>query len=241
MAAIPLSSALGSPVSAALLGLDGALGFRGWQWLFIVEALPSILLAVVTFFYLTDRPADAGWLDEQSRRWLMRRLALGDTRREHVSPASAIASLTDIRVLALSLVYFGNVACLYGVSFWLPRDHRHQEPLRHEGEEVLCVGDRPSTERIGALAEIVEEKRRIDDDEPREPDRPRAEMADIGVHRFTTGDHQHQGAEDEQRLEEMRAGEKAKAIERIEGRENLRLRRDRGRTQNGDRRKPEGR
>ncbi len=50
----------------------------------------------------------------------MRRLALEDTRREHVSPASAIASLTDIRVLALSLVNFGNVACLYGVSFWLP-------------------------------------------------------------------------------------------------------------------------
>ena len=120
MAAIPLSSALGSPVSAALLGLDGAWGLRGWQWLFIVEALPSILLAVVTFFYLTDRPADANWLDEQSRRWLMRRLALEDTRREHVSPASALASLTDYRVLALSLVYFGNVACLYGVSFWLP-------------------------------------------------------------------------------------------------------------------------
>ena len=120
MAAIPLSSALGSPVSASLLGLDGALGFRGWQWLFIAEALPSILLAVVTFFYLTDRPADAHWLDEQGRRWLMRRLALEDTRREHVSPASALASLTDMRVLALSLVYFGDVACLYGVSFWLP-------------------------------------------------------------------------------------------------------------------------
>ena len=120
MAAIPLSSALGSPVSASLLGLDGAWGFRGWQWLFIVEALPSILLAVVTFFYLTDRPADAGWLDDQSRRWLQRRLALEDTRREQVSPASALASLTDYRVLALSLVYFGNVACLYGVGFWLP-------------------------------------------------------------------------------------------------------------------------
>ena len=120
MAAIPLSSALGSPVSASLLGLDGAWGLRGWQWLFIVEALPSILLAVVTFFYLTDRPADASWLDARSRRWLQRRLALEDTRREHVSPASALASLTDTRVLALSLVYFGKVACLYGVGFWLP-------------------------------------------------------------------------------------------------------------------------
>ncbi|HXZ14577.1 MAG TPA: MFS transporter [Roseiarcus sp.] len=120
MAAIPLSSALGSPVSAALLGLDGAWSFRGWQWLFIVEALPSIALAFVTFFYLTDRPVDAKWLEPEARAWLARRLALEDRRREHVSPASVLASLADIRVLALSVVYFGAVACLYGVSFWLP-------------------------------------------------------------------------------------------------------------------------
>src|SRR5271166_4768210 len=104
MAAIPLSSALGSPVSATLLGLDGAAGLRGWQWLFIVEALPSIVLAVVTFFYLTDRPAEARWLDDDQRNWLHRRLAAEDARREHVSPGSIFASLTDMRVLALSLV-----------------------------------------------------------------------------------------------------------------------------------------
>ena len=120
MAAIPLSSAIGSPVSAALLGLDGAWGFRGWRWLFIVEAFPSIVLGFVTFFYLTDRPADATWLDPQARAWLQRRLALEDRRREHVSPSSALASLADHRVLALSLVYFGAVACNYGISFWLP-------------------------------------------------------------------------------------------------------------------------
>ncbi len=120
MAAIPLSSALGSPVSAALLGLDGVWSLHGWQWLFIVEALPSIVLSFVVFFYLTDRPADATWLDPEARAWLQRRLALEDQRREHVSPGSALASLADIRVLALSLVYFGVVACNYGVGFWLP-------------------------------------------------------------------------------------------------------------------------
>src|SRR5437667_2325139 len=86
MAAIPLSSAIGSPISAALLGLDGTAGLRGWQWLFVVEALPSILLAFVTFFYLTDRPADARWLADDQRRWLQRRLAAEDARREQVSP-----------------------------------------------------------------------------------------------------------------------------------------------------------
>jgi ACS family tartrate transporter-like MFS transporter len=120
MAAIPLSAALGSPVSASLLGLDGAGGLKGWQWLFIAEALPSLILAVVTFFYLTDRPADATWLAPEQRSWLSARLAAENRAREHVSPAGILASLYDPRVLAMSLVYFGVVACLYGVQFWLP-------------------------------------------------------------------------------------------------------------------------
>jgi MFS transporter, ACS family, tartrate transporter len=97
MAAIPLSSAIGSPVSAALLGLHGSLGLAGWQWLFIIEALPSILLAFVAYFYLTDRPADATWLSEGERGWLQRRLAAEDARRAHVSPGSIFSSLTDYR------------------------------------------------------------------------------------------------------------------------------------------------
>ena len=120
MAAIPLSSAIGSPVSAALLGLHGTHGLSGWQWLFIIEALPSILLAFVAYFYLTDRPRDATWLSVSERDWLQGRLDAEDARRAHVSPGSIFASLYDYRVLALALVYFGNVACLYGVTFWLP-------------------------------------------------------------------------------------------------------------------------
>ncbi|MGB7973396.1 MAG: MFS transporter [Roseiarcus sp.] len=120
MAAIPLSSAIGSPVSAALLGLHGARGLAGWQWLFIIEALPSIVLAFVAYFYLTDRPRDATWLSAGERDWLQGRLDAEDARRAHVSPGNIFASLYDYRVLALALVYFGNVACLYGVTFWLP-------------------------------------------------------------------------------------------------------------------------
>ena len=87
MAAIPLSSALGSPVSAALLGLDGVWALRGWQWLFIVEALPSIVL-VVRHLLLSDRPArpTRPGSTRRPRAWLQRRLALEDRRREHVSP-----------------------------------------------------------------------------------------------------------------------------------------------------------
>ena len=120
MAAIPLSSALGSPVSASLLGLDGALGFKGWQWLFIAEAAPALVLAVITYFYLDDRPADAQWLDSEERDWLVDRLAAEDHVRVKVSPVSVLHSLYDPRVLAASLIYFGVVAALYGVGFWLP-------------------------------------------------------------------------------------------------------------------------
>ena len=120
MAAIPLSSAIGSPVSGSLLYMHGIAGLAGWQWLYIIEAAPSLILAFAVLGYLTDRPAQATWLQPDEREWLAKRLAFEDAGRAHVSPASALASLYDYRVLLLSLVYFGGVACLYGVSFWMP-------------------------------------------------------------------------------------------------------------------------
>src|SRR5580692_3718973 len=81
MAAIPLSSVIGSPVSGYILGLDGMAGLKGWQWLFILEAAPALILSVVVFFYLTDRPADAKWLDPAQRDWLANRLALEERQR----------------------------------------------------------------------------------------------------------------------------------------------------------------
>jgi MFS transporter, ACS family, tartrate transporter len=67
MAAIPLSTVIGAPISGALLYLHGGLGLAGWQWLFVIEAVPAIILAGVVFFYLTDRPADAAWLAPDER------------------------------------------------------------------------------------------------------------------------------------------------------------------------------
>ena len=121
MAAIPLSSVLGLPVSGALLGMDGVAGMHGWQWLFIIEAVPSIILSVVVLTYLTDRPADATWLPADSRTWLMRRLAAEEQVRTSAEHFSVGRALVNGRVLALSLVYFGVVASLYGLSFFLPQ------------------------------------------------------------------------------------------------------------------------
>ena len=121
MAAIPLSTVIGAPVSGLLLGLDGVMGMKGWQWLFILEAAPSLVLSVAVYYYLTDRPADATWLEPDERAWLVNRLAEERRQRESVRTYSVMQALLDRRVLSLSLVYFGAVATNYGLSFFLPQ------------------------------------------------------------------------------------------------------------------------
>ena len=120
MAAIPLSSVIGAPISGALLYLQGS-GLAGWQWLFIIEAIPAIILSAVVFFYLTDRPADATWLAPDERAWLAERLALEQRQRQAVHDYTVMQSMLNPRVLGLSLVYFGAVAMNYGLSFFLPQ------------------------------------------------------------------------------------------------------------------------
>jgi MFS transporter, ACS family, tartrate transporter len=121
MAAIPLSTVIGAPISGLLLYLHGGLGLAGWQWLFIIEAVPAIILAGVVFFYLTDWPADAAWLAPEERTWLAGRLELEQRQRQAVRDYSVRQSLVNPRVLGLSLVYFGAVATNYGLSFFLPQ------------------------------------------------------------------------------------------------------------------------
>ena len=121
MAAIPLSTVIGAPISGVLLYLHGGLGLAGWQWLFIIEAVPAIILAGVVFFYLTDWPADAAWLAPDERNWLAGRLELERRQRQAARDFSVRQSLVNPRVLGLSLVYFGAVATNYGLSFFLPQ------------------------------------------------------------------------------------------------------------------------
>jgi MFS transporter, ACS family, tartrate transporter len=121
MAAIPLSTVIGAPISGALLYLHGGLGLAGWQWLFVIEAVPAIILAGVVFFYLTDRPADATWLATDERNWLAERLEIERRHRETLHSYTVTQALVNPRVIGLSLVYFGAVATNYGLSFFLPQ------------------------------------------------------------------------------------------------------------------------
>ena len=119
--AIPVSSFLGSPISAALLGIDGWLGLRGWQWMFILEAVPAVVLGFACLFVLSDRPADAKWLGANERNWLESRLD-AETRRERlVGRLSLWRVLWNKHVLVLSLVLAGSTAVSSGLQLWQPQ------------------------------------------------------------------------------------------------------------------------
>lgn len=121
MAAAPISTALGSPISAALLEMHGLMGFKGWQWMFVLEAVPAVVFGVVVLFWLTDKPEKAKWLDDEERNWLMATLAAEQSRKQATAQHSVLKGLLDPRVLALALVYFGTSAGLYTLGIWSPQ------------------------------------------------------------------------------------------------------------------------
>ena len=118
MPAIPFSSIVGAPISGALLNISGW-GLEGWQWLFVLEALPCILMDFAAVLYLTDRPAMAAWLRDDERRWLAARLD-AEKQKEVAERLSIGEALGDPRVLACASVYFCLDAASYGVAFFLP-------------------------------------------------------------------------------------------------------------------------
>jgi len=119
--AIPVSSFLGSPISAVFLGIDGWLGLRGWHWMFIIEAIPAVLLGFTCFILLSDGPADATWLDNDERRWLLARLQAEEARQRPVSHLSLNQILWNRHVLTLSVVLAGSTAVSSGLQLWQPQ------------------------------------------------------------------------------------------------------------------------
>jgi MFS transporter, ACS family, tartrate transporter len=114
---IPLSTVIGAPVSGLVLGMDGILGLRGWMWLFILEALPTLILSFVLLRVLTDRPSEATWLPVEEREWLAKRMAEEQVGTSH----APLDALRNPAILALGMVCFGAVIINYGFSFFLPQ------------------------------------------------------------------------------------------------------------------------
>jgi MFS family permease len=118
LVAIPLSSVIGGPISGMLLEMNGAFGLLGWQWLFIVEGLPAVVLGVVVLRVLSDRPEIAAWLSPEEQRVLNAMLA--EEKRERPK-SSLAAALSDIRVVMLAAIQFGFTIGSYGIGIFLPQ------------------------------------------------------------------------------------------------------------------------
>ena len=120
MTATAMAGVIGAPLSSALLRMDGVWGLHGWQWLFIVEGVPAILLVPVVLLYMTERPADAKWLTVDEHDWLAREM-----QAEHAATSTSIVTLRGAlgttRLWIVSLPYFCIVIAFYGIAFWLPQ------------------------------------------------------------------------------------------------------------------------
>jgi MFS transporter, ACS family, tartrate transporter len=121
MTAAPVAVLIGAPLSEALLALDGRLGLAGWQWLFLVEGFPAVVLGVIAIVFLTDRPEQARWLPDAEREWLTRTVGEERRQRESHHSGSHLAALLNGRVLLICFIYFLNTLVTYGVFLWLPR------------------------------------------------------------------------------------------------------------------------
>src|SRR5258706_3727941 len=122
MTAIGVSNVIGSPVSGAIMQfLDGAAGLRGWQWLFLLEGLPSVIIGFLVFARLPDGPKSANWLTPEERDLIVKRIAEDDVDKKHLAGGhSLLDAFKDGRVWALCAVYFCGAVTFYAVSFWMP-------------------------------------------------------------------------------------------------------------------------
>jgi MFS transporter, ACS family, tartrate transporter len=120
MMAIPVAMLVGAPASEALLSLQGVAGLKGWQWLFIIEGLPAVLLGIGALFVLTDSPEKATWLEPEDRQWLAQEMARERAQRSR-HHSVGLSFLKEPKVLLLCAIYLLNNMATYGVFLFLPK------------------------------------------------------------------------------------------------------------------------
>jgi MFS transporter, ACS family, tartrate transporter len=120
MTAGTLAGVIGNPISGALLLMDGLGGLTGWQWLFLIEGIPAVLLGISVLFLLTESPETARWLTAEESAWLTDQLAKERAEQGPAPKSSLLAGLAHPMVGHLSAVYFLLVTGAYGFEFWLP-------------------------------------------------------------------------------------------------------------------------
>lgn len=121
MVAVPVSTAVGSTISSLIIDWGhGLFGLAGWRFMFLVEGLPAVILGVICWFYLTDRPGTAGWLHHDEKDWLQTTLTQERAAAERSGHWPLKKALTHPRILTLAFIYFGITYGLYAVGFFLP-------------------------------------------------------------------------------------------------------------------------
>jgi ACS family tartrate transporter-like MFS transporter len=118
---LPVAVAIGSPVSTAMLSLDGLFGLHGWQYMYLLEAIPTILSGFVVLFVLTDKPEQAKFLTAEERSWLAGQLAAERKAKDAFRRISVWQSFYDPKVLLLSLNYFGIITASLGQLIFIPQ------------------------------------------------------------------------------------------------------------------------
>src|SRR6202048_1091658 len=118
---LPVAVALGAPISTRLLGLDGLFGLKGWQVMYIAEAIPTVVIGGVTFFVLADRPEQAKFLTAEERNWLVATIAAERRATEAVRKFTLWQSLYNPKVLLLALNYLGIVTASLGLLYFIPQ------------------------------------------------------------------------------------------------------------------------
>lgn len=116
----PLTTVLGAPLAALLIDLDGLFGLAGWRVMFLGVSIPAILVGIVTWFYLTDKPQDANWLNKEEKAWLTEELEKENAVKSTTKHPSVKTVMFNGRVWVLCLIYFGFIYGLYALAFFLP-------------------------------------------------------------------------------------------------------------------------
>jgi D-galactonate transporter len=121
MLGIPLSTVVGGPLAGLILGLSGWHGLTGWQWLFLLEGVPAVVLGFVVLGYLTDSPEEAKWLEPEERSWLAAKVRAESAAAERRHGVGLRAALLHPTVWQLGIVLFACQCCSYGLTLWIPQ------------------------------------------------------------------------------------------------------------------------
>jgi ACS family tartrate transporter-like MFS transporter len=121
MTATAMAGVIGGPLSGLLLRMNGVAGLAGWQWLFLIEGIPAVLLGFVTLAYLPDGPKHASWLTLEEKEWITSRLQRERDEARHRTHTTLRAAVGSARVWRFAFIYFGVIMSFYGISLWLPQ------------------------------------------------------------------------------------------------------------------------